>query len=150
MEKFCCTFAGHSTAPDCIKEELIDCIEDLVKNKNVTTFFVGNHGNFDAISASAVRTVKRKFQNISIKLVLVIPKMNTTITNQKEYFENMYDEILIPAESDSAHYKAMITIRNRWMVEHSEYIITYIRREHGGAYTTYKYAKKQNIHIIEL
>ena len=148
MSNKSCTFAGHSTAPDTLKSELIAAVTDLIKNKSVTTFYVGNHGRFDALSASAVRAVKQSYKDIC--LILVVPKMSSNIENNEEYYSDMYDEILIPAESDAAHYKAMITVRNRWMVDNSDYIITYIRREHGGAYNTYKYAKKQNISIISL
>jgi uncharacterized phage-like protein YoqJ len=148
MSNKSCTFAGHSTAPDTLKSELVAAVTDLIENKGVTTFYVGNHGRFDALSASAVRAVKQNYKDI--RLILVVPKMSSTIDNNKDYYADMYDEILIPAESDAAHYKAMITVRNRWMVDNSDYIITYIRREYGGAYNTYKYAKKQNISIIAL
>ena len=148
MSNKSCTFAGHSTAPDTLKSELIAAVTDLIKNKSVTTFYVGNHGRFDSLSASAVRVVKQSHKDI--RLILVVPKMSSTIENNKDYYSDMYDEILIPAESDAAHYKAMITVRNRWMVDNSDYIITYIRREHGGAYNTYKYANKQTINIIKL
>ena len=53
--KKCCTFAGHSTAPDALKSELIAAVTDLIYNKGVTTFYVGNHGKFDALSAGTVR-----------------------------------------------------------------------------------------------
>lgn len=70
--------------------------------------------------------------------------------NHKDYYADMFDEVLIPAKSDAAHYKAMITVRNKWMVDNSDYIITYIRRDHGGAYNTNKYAENKNIEIINL
>lgn len=120
----------------------------MIENKGVTTFYVGNHGRFDALSAGAVRAVKRSHK--AVRLVLVVPKMNGSIEKNKDYYSAMYDEILIPAESDAAHYKAMITVRNRWMVDNSDYIITYIRKEHGGAYNTYKYSQTKRIKIIRL
>lgn len=150
MDKKYCTFAGHSIISDDIEDCLFQAVCDLIENKSVTAFYVGNHGNFDGMSAGAVRRAKRKYNDKNIKLILVYPKLNTTLSNNKEYYEDMYDDVLIPAESDAAHYKAMITVRNRWMVDNSDYIITYIRREHGGAYTTYKYAKRKDIEIIEL
>ena len=76
--------------------------------------------------------------------------MSSAIENNKDYYADMYDEVLIPDESDAAHYKAMTNVRNRWMVDNSNYIITYIRRDHGGAYNTYRYAEKKNIEIIRL
>jgi len=148
MNNKCCTFAGHRTASDTLKNELIAVVFDLIENRGVTTFYVGNNGRFDALSVGAVRAVKQRYKDV--RLILVVPKMNSTIKNNKDYYSDMYDEVLIPAESDAAHYKAMITVRNRWMVDNSDYLITYIRKDHGGAYSTYKYAKKKNINIVEL
>lgn len=150
MEKKCCTFAGHRTAPYSVENELMPVLCDLIENKGVTAFYVGNHGAFDRICAGAVRELKGNYKDRKIELILVLPKMNTTVNRQGEYFKDGYDDVLIPAESDEAHYKAAITVRNKWMVSHSDYIITYLRREHGGAYTTVQYAKKQAIEIIAL
>lgn len=146
----CCTFAGHRSIIERIDDELYECILDLVTNKNVSCFYVGNNGDFDKLSSKTIRRIKREFTGKNIRLYLVIPKMTTTINNNKEYYEELYDEIIVPAESDSAHYKSMITIRNKWMVDKSDYIITYIKTEYGGAYNTYKYAQKQDITIIDL
>lgn len=150
MDKKSCTFAGHRTAPSSITNELKDAICKLIENCGVTTFYVGNNGSFDHLSAAAVRSIKKKYPNKSIKLIIVIPKMNEAILNNKDYYPKRFDEIIVPADSDTAHYKAMISVRNKWLVDNSDYIITYIRKEYGGAYTTFKYAKKINIEIIEL
>ncbi len=144
----CCTFAGHGNAPDTLKSELITVVTNLVVNKGVNTFYIGNHGRFDALSASAVRMVKQNHKYV--KLILVLPKMSLTIEKNKEYYSDMYDEVIIPAESDAAHYKAMITVRNKWMVDNSDYIITYIRKDIGGAHSTLKYAEKKNIIVVNL
>lgn len=36
------------------------------------------------------------------------------------------------------------------IVEQSDYIISYINRDHGGAYTAVSYAKKKKLPIINL
>lgn len=149
-KELCCTFAGHRSIVGRIDDIVYNCILDLVVNKNVSCFYVGNNGDFDKLCAQIVRRIKREFKEKNIKLYLVVPKMSTTISNNREYYEEMYDEVIIPSESDAAHYKAMITIRNKWMVENSDYIVTYIKTEYGGAYNTYKYAQKQDIVIIDL
>lgn len=148
--RICCTFAGHKSIVERIDDKLYNCILDLVINKNVSCFYVGNNGDFDMMCAKTIRRIKREFNEKDIKLYLVIPKMSMTISNNREYYEEMYDEIIIPYESNAAHYKAMITIRNKWMVENSDYIVTYIKTEYGGAYNTCKYAQNQNIVIIDL
>ena len=42
----------------------------------------------------------------------------------------------------------VILKRNFWMVDKSEYVISYVYREFGGAYKTLKYAQKTGKNII--
>ena len=59
-----------------------------------------------------------------------------------EYYENYYDEIVIPDAIGRAHPKAAIMLRNRWMVDTADLIIAYLEHEQGGAYAAVEYAKK--------
>ena len=67
-----------------------------------------------------------------------------------EYYEDYYDEIVIPDAIGKAHPKAAITLRNRWMAETCDLVICYIEREEGGAYAAVKHAKKNNKEVIFL
>ena len=40
--------------------------------------------------------------------------------------------------------------RNRHLVDNSSYLICYKRKNTGGTVYTYNYAKKKNLHIIEI
>ncbi len=42
-----CTFFGHKDTPKEIDPLLKSVLVELIKNKNVMRFYVGNHGNFD-------------------------------------------------------------------------------------------------------
>ena len=42
-----CTFFGHKDTPKEIEPTLRSTLVDLIENKNVLKFYVGNHGNFD-------------------------------------------------------------------------------------------------------
>ena len=42
-----CTFFGHKDTPQNILPVLRTVIIDLIQNKNVDLFYVGNNGNFD-------------------------------------------------------------------------------------------------------
>lgn len=44
----------------------------------------------------------------------------------------------------------MIGKRNRWVVEQSDVMIAYVLHDSGGAYSTLKYAEKQNLRIIRV
>lgn len=42
-----CTFFGHRDIPNEIKATLRSILIDLIENKNVRKFYVGNHGGYD-------------------------------------------------------------------------------------------------------
>lgn len=67
-----------------------------------------------------------------------------------EYYENYYDEIVIPEAIGKAHPKAAITLRNRWMVDNADLVIAYIEHKEGGAYSAVKYAKKLNKKVVNI
>ena len=83
-------------------------------------FYSGGMGEFDKMCENVVREYKR-----------------------------LYDEIIIPDLGD-IHYKRAITERNKWIAEHVDTVITYIRRDYGGAWNMYRYAKKIGTEIIEI
>ena len=87
---------------------------------------------------------KYKQTNASISLVFVTPyiKVDPIICQN-------YDSILYPGLEDKMPRYA-ITYRNRFMVDKADLIIAYIDHEWGGAYNTYKYAKKKGKRIINL
>lgn len=78
-----------------------------------------------------------------------MPYMTHDLYNNSKAYEEKYDEIIIP-DLGNVYYKAAIPARNRWMVNKSQYMISYISNSYGGAYTTYKYAIKHNISIINI
>ena len=67
-----------------------------------------------------------------------------------EYYEDYYDEIVIPKAIGKAHPKAAITLRNRWMVDTADLVIAYIEHEQGGAYEAVKYANTLGKRVINL
>jgi len=142
--KICCCF-GHREVYRDISVRLQEIIEDLIVNKGVKTFYTGGMGQFDGKFATTVRAMKRTYKDI--ELILVCPYLTQELNRDKEWYELNYDSILIPSELDGIHYKSAIKARNRWMVDNSDYIVSYVYREFGGAYDAVKYAKKQGKEI---
>ena len=83
-------------------------------------------------------------------MILVEPYMKQSINTEGRYLKEKYDEILIPSEWAECHYKRSIVLRNRWMVDHSQYMIAYVGKNYGGAYTSMKYAQRQERRINNL
>lgn len=146
-----CTFAGHREIFGMRDTEIIEILETLLENETDMTCYVGAMGEFDALCAGAVRSLKQRHKDKNIALIMVLPYMQQKINEYREYYETVYDEILIPIELAEVHYKQAIPARNRWLVDHSDYLIACVWRDFGGAYNTLKYAKKQHkkIFLIE-
>ena len=85
-----------------------------------------------------------------IQLCLVIPYFSGKLNADRSFFQSLYDEILMPDGVEYAHYKAAISKRNRWMVDQADCLVSYIIRQYGGAYQTYRYAQRKSIPIINV
>ena len=141
MENNCCTFLGHKDCPFSIKPKLYYVLEDLIKNKNVTTFYVGNHGNFDNITSSVLFELKNKYKHIQYNIVLAYLPTNSN---------NIINSTIYPEGIETVPKRFAISWRNRFMINKSNYIICYITHGYGGAYKFAKYALNQNKTIINL
>lgn len=144
MSKTCCFF-GHRNVFDSVDDFLYNKICELIEKENVTNFLVGDNGDFDKAATSAVRKAKLTCNNIT--LTLVRPYFSEELNINKEYYQNLYDYIVIPSEAVQAHFKSAITKRNQWIIDNSDFCIFYVLRENGGAYTALKYARSKEKNI---
>lgn len=143
------TFAGHrSTYSQNLSAQLRQILSALVQKEPEVLFYTGGMGNFDELAASIIRQLQR--EHPYIHLALVLPYMTNRINTDREYYEKQFDEIILPLDSKSVHYKSAITLRNRWMIDHADIIIAYVNRNFGGAFTTLQYALKKKKPVINL
>ena len=146
-----CTFAGHREVYQAnISEMLDEAISKIINTDDSFRFLVGGMGEFDGMCSSAVRRAKRKYPNTEIRLELVLPYLTQELNDNKLYYETSFDDVVIPIELAGVHYKSAITKRNRWMVEQSDWLIAFVYRDFGGAYTTLRHAEKKGLQIINL
>lgn len=139
---------GHREVYEDINAQLLVTINAVIKTYNVGTFLVGGDGQFDLIAAGTVRRLKEKYP--FIRLILVRPYWTKELLNNKEYYYESYDDVIIPEELLETYYRNAITKRNRWMVNHSNCVISYQRREFGGAYNAIEYAKKCGKPVVDI
>lgn len=150
MTKICC-FAGHSKLynSDEIYHNLVNLIEKLITEENVSEFWVGNYGSFDWLSAKAVRSLKEKYP--AIKLNLVIPYLTSDINENRELYYRNYDHILMADLPERTPKRFQILKCNEYMVNNSDFIICYVQYSWGGAAKTMEYAqKKKHIKIFNI
>lgn len=144
--KICC-FAGHREIynTDKVYNDLLCTIENLILDENVLEFWVGNYGVFDKLSKKAVNTLKSKYHNI--KLNLVIPYLTNSVKEIKTEFDN----IIIADIKENTPRNLKIIKCNEYMIKNSEYLICYVFYNWGGANKTLEFAQKnKNVKIYNL
>ena len=56
-----CTFFGHRDTPPAVKPLLRQVIIELIEQRGVTRFYVGNQGNFDAMARSLLAELAQTY-----------------------------------------------------------------------------------------
>lgn len=149
MGKRCC-FAGHGdfSYGEEEYEDLVEQIEKLILNENVTEFWVGNYGAFDRLAARAVKDLRKKYPHITLELV--IPYLTVGISTDKEYYE-AYDGILVADIPAHTPQRFRILKCNAYMVDKADFLLCYVRHGWGGAAQTLEYAqKKEYLTVLNL
>ena len=135
-----CTFFGHGDCPETKYSNILQAIQNLITEKNIITFYVGTQGNFDSLVYRALCNLRADFPKIRIYRVLAyLPKDNSLIS----------DSILLEG-IELIHPRYAISWRNRWMIEHSDYVIAYITHNYGGAARFVNEAKRKGKTVINL
>lgn len=144
--KACCGF-GHRQVFENISESLYNAVLEAAA-QGCVIFYTGAMGRFDSLFASAVRKAKKSYPHI--KLICVKPYMTKEINENGDYLYSLYDDIIIPTELADIHPKYAIPKRNHLLVDWSDIVIGYIKRQYGGAYTAIRYARSIKKEVIML
>lgn len=138
---------GHRELQDLrtIEEGLAPLIQELIRTKEYVEFYIGRHGEFDEFAASVIKRTQNRIRHDNNVLILTIPYP----VKDMEYYEEYYDEIIIP-DLGRPHPKSAITKCNQWMVDTADSILAYIERKSGGAYKAISYAEKNSKSVINV
>ena len=138
-----CTFFGHSDAPSDILDKLYLILEDLIVNKDVGCFLVGNQGAFDRTVLRTLRLLKVDYPHILYSVV--IPYLTS---KENEYYSE--DETVFPGILDTCPEKFSIDRRNKWMIKESDYVVCYIKYDFSRSAQYMEMAKRRKKTVINL
>ena len=140
MKEQTVTFFGHRDTPKEIESAMRLTLIDLIENKNATVFYVGNHGNFDAM-------VRRQLEDLSktypIKYYVVLAYMPSKKDEPDEH-------TILPEGIESVPRRFAINYRNKWMLNKSDIVVTYVTRKFGGAWEFKQIAENREKFIISI
>lgn len=133
-----CTFFGHSNTALEIRGKLKTTIIDLIENRSVDLFYVGDKGNFDKLALSILREIDAIYPIRYYIVLAYLPKEKTDYPT------------LFPEGIETVPKRFAINFRNKFMVEQSDMVISYITRSYGGAVKFVEMAVKKKKTVINL
>ncbi len=140
-----CTFFGHRNTDSSILPRLREAIIDLIENKNVSVFYVGNNGMFDFFVREELKEIKKKYPHIKYYIVLAY------MPEGKSEFETFdYSDTICFSLPEKTPRRFFVDKRNRIMIQKADYVITHVTTVVGGAAKYKELAKKQNKIVIEI
>ena len=136
------TFFGHKDTPKEIEPTLRTTLIDLIENKNVIVFYVGNNGSFDTM-------VRRQLEDLSNTYPITYSVVLAYLPTKKSEYDDFTNTIL-PEGIETVPKRFAISFRNKWMVEQSDVVVTYVTHSFGGAAQFKELAERQGKTVIEL
>lgn len=133
-----CSFFGHRDCPSSIKPKLHEALVDLIENHAVNMFYVGRQGVFDAMARSVLKELRLEYPHIRYAVVLErIPEKR----NKSDPCD--YSDTMLPEGIENVHPRFAISWRNKWMLDRSDFVVTYITHSWGGAAQFAEIAKRR-------
>ena len=97
-------FYGHRT----LDERLYPLLKDLIRTKPFVEIYIGRNGEFDIYAATVVKRVQNAMGKANNEFICVLPYPEKDM----EYYEEYYDNVMIPECIGRTHPKGAITKRN--------------------------------------
>ncbi|MBR6694164.1 MAG: hypothetical protein IKL62_04365 [Clostridia bacterium] len=124
-----------------LKEKIID----LIIYEHVDKFYIGNQGRFDYMASKVLDEIKMDYPFIVFSVVLAYMPQKVCEWDEGKYINSEYPEVLANVPRRFA-----IDKRNRWMLEHSDFVITHVTRSFGGAAKFKEIAERKNKRVINI
>lgn len=128
------------------------CTVHLIKNENVNTFINGVALGVDQWSAKIVLKLKEIYPHI--KLISAVPclnhssKWNEESKKDWQYIIDNSDEVVYVTEEEYTPY--CMHLRNQWMVDNSDIVVSVWDGSSGGTANCVKYATSKKKRVINL
>lgn len=144
-----CFFIGHRETDLALLPEIKAVAERLIRQQQVSDFYVGMYGNFDRLSGEAVIQLKRDYPGVHLFLVIPYHPADRPIEAPPGYDGTFYPEGM---EAVSRRYA--IVKANRMMIGTCDWLVAYVTHTISNAHNLLEYAMRQQkkglIQVINL
>lgn len=132
-----CFFIGHRDAPDRLASALDELVERHIAEYGVQEFTVGQYGHFDYLAAAAVQKAKERHPEVRLIYLRPYHPAERPIETPKGFDGSFY-----PPGMEHVPKSLAIVRANRYMVDHSDYLIAYVWHP-SNAYGLVEYAQRR-------
>ena len=136
-----CFFIGHREASSEVLPALREAVERHIVEYGVTEFVVGNYGGFDRIAAKAVIEAKTLHPQITLTMLLPYHPAERPIDLPPSFDGSFY-----PPNMEKVPRRFAISKANRYMVDHTDYLIAYAWHPASNARNLVEYAQKRSVY----
>ena len=136
-----CFFIGHREASSEVLPALREAIERHIVEYGVTEFIVGNYGGFDRMAAKAVIEAKTQHPQITLTMLLPYHPAERPIDLPLGFDGSFY-----PPNMEKVPRRFAISKANRYMVDHTDYLIAYAWHPASNARNLVEYAQKKSVY----
>ena len=151
LDVYTVSFFGHRELPNmfALEDKLMSILREIINTHEYVEFLVGRDGDFDQLCSSCVRRAIADYATGNASLILVLPYERADYRNNKESFEQYYDEVQICYEASQAHPKGAIFKRNKGMIDRSNLVVCAVEHD-GGAAKAMRYAEQMGKKVIKM
>lgn len=151
-QKFPFPLDGENTQYIEFENRLFGKIVELI-NCGCLTFYTGMAMGFDIIAAECVLTAAGAMPDCAVRLICAVPFLEQAKKFPADW-KNRYDKIIARADQaviiSNDYYPRCYFDRNRFMVDNSDFVLTWFDGGVGGTKNTITYAKSISRKIINL
>ena len=133
-----CFFIGHREADERLLPVLQSTIRRLIVEEGVTEFYVGGYGGFDRIAGAAVKQLKAKYPQISLKMMIPYHPAERPVEAP-----NGYDGTYYPNGLEGVPKRFRIAKANRIMIDTSDWLIAYVCHGASNSRKFLEYAERR-------
>lgn len=134
-----------------MENALVEVILKLAE-QNCRIFYTGMAMGFDLIAAETVLALKNAF-NPPLKLIGVIPFAGQS-NHFPELWREHFNKVLQGADEtvtlSDTYFNGCFQTRNKYMVDNSDYVITWYDGQRGGTANTLKYAERTGRQVFNI
>lgn len=123
-----CFFIGHRDTGQAIAAPLQREVERHITEYGVGMFVVGHYGQFDRMAAQAVIAAKKRHPQVTLTLLLPYHPFDQPIPPP-----DGFDGTLYPPDMERVPKRLAILRANRYMVEHTTYLIACVCHPSSGS-----------------